>query len=254
MPKNKNDYKLLYYLKTLVALALVIWIAIMARNDLKKWYFIGKPVDTRDFISVEGEGKVLAVPNVALINVGVDTENKEIPLAQNENTKKMNKIIDYLQKNNIRKGDIKTVSYNIYPQYDYLDKGRVLKGYKVSHSIQIKIRDLSIIGKILDFVAKAGANNIGNIVFKIDDPKKLIAEAREKAIKNAKNIASILAKELGVKLGKIISYNESHGGQNPPPVFIKSNVMGAPNQEFSPSVEKGSQEIKVFVNIDYEIL
>ena len=105
----------------LLALAAAIYLILLSRNAVKQYEYIGRPTTQRDTISIEAEGKVTALPDIASVSIGVQTEKKTVSDAQKENTSKMNAIIAKVMSMGVAKEDVKTTSYTIYPQYDYVN-------------------------------------------------------------------------------------------------------------------------------------
>ena len=244
--------------KLLSALLIVgiIWIAGQIRNDLKEHRYIGKPTEIRDTITIGGEGKVTAIPDIAAIEIGVSTEKTDVASAQKENTTKMNAVTKKVKDLGVDEKDIQTTQYNIYPQYDYTNNRQQLRGYQIAQNVRIKIRDLSKIGAILEAATSAGANQVSGVSFTIDDPEKLRQEAREKALDNAREKAKALAGRADVKLGKIVSFSESDSGTPPVPYYARAEAfgMGGDMAVKTPDIQAGSLEVVVNVNVSYEIL
>lgn len=223
-------------------------------------YFYSKNIAPNRTFTVQGEGKIIAIPDIAEISVSIITEGeKNLSNLQRENSEKANKFISFLKEKGIDSKDIQTVSYNIQPRYKYFtcEAGVCpppeIIGYSINQTIKVKIKDLNKIGEILEGVVKNGANNVSGPNFTIDDPLKLQDEAREKAILDAKERAKMIAKITGFKLGKIISINEIQS--YPQPIFPLYELGGerVEEQPIAPKIEPGSQEIKVTVNLVYEI-
>jgi hypothetical protein len=174
-------------------------------------------------ITVSGSGEAFAIPDIAIVTFDVRKEAKDVGSAQ----KLVNDIIDPIVKDlgddGIEKKDIKTTSYNSYPVYDYRQtapcytnvcppvQNQTLRGYEVSQSIQIKIRNIDNSGEVLSYLGDSGVTNLSGLSFIVDDEDGVKAEARAQAIANAKAKAKILSKELGVRLGKVVSFNEDFG-------------------------------------------
>jgi len=225
------------------------------RNEYKKYDFIGK-ADIRDTITVEGQGKVTGVPDIATIEVGVLTEDKEVGKAQNANTEKMNKLIDKIKSFSVDAKDIQTTNYSIYPQYDYPDGKQVLKGYQVNQSVTVKIRKMDLISEVLGAVGESGANQVSGVTFKIDDPEALKAQARDKAIENAYTKARELASKMHLRLGKISFFNEYSNDIAQKAMYGYGLGAGGDSMIAAPApqVETGSQEVIVNVSIGWELL
>ncbi|HEY4521821.1 MAG TPA: SIMPL domain-containing protein [Candidatus Paceibacterota bacterium] len=246
--KNLNKYFWCAAVTTLVIASLFLLVKI--KTELKG-YGRNFPAST---ITVSGEGKVFIKPDIAKISVGVTKNNIDFVKAQKEASEIINKTIKFLKLKGVEEKDIKTTSYNIFPQYDYVRGEQKFKGYEVSQNLEIKIRDLDKVGEILSGVAQSGANMVGSLRFEVDDMDKTKEEARKEAINKAKEKAKTLSKQLGIRFKKIVSFYESDGGF-PGPVYFSEAAFGK-GGDFSvptPSVPTGENEIKINVSITYEI-
>lgn len=206
-----------------------------------------------DTLTVEGQGKVLATPDVAVAELSINVEAATASLAQNQANVKSNAVVAFLKGKGIEEKDIKTSGYNIYPQYDYVNGRSVLRGYQVTQSFTVKIRDMARANEALDGVVDAGVNQVGGISFQIDDPEKLKQEARQKAIDDAKQKASVLEGQLGVDLGHIVSFSESQDGFYPQPYMMREAVGGVGGGGTAPALPTGENEVIVNVSVTYQI-
>lgn len=215
---------------------------------------------TTNTVSFSGEGKVTAKPDIALVDLSIVTDAKTSKVAQDDNSKKSTKLIDFLKSQNINEKDIKTTSYNIQPQYSYpnspydkvTERPQII-GYQVNQTIEVTIRDLGKVDAILDGVVTTGVNQVYGLRFSIENPEKLKEEAREKAIKDAEAKASTLEGQLGIRLGRIINFSESGNGYVPPYYYDKVMNLESRAGGDVPSVQIGENEILVNVSITYQI-
>lgn len=251
------------YLKIAVIIVLLIF-AYAALSYVNSYSRSIEPSAFRSF-SVSGEGKVTAIPDVAKFNFGVITDGgKDIVKIQKENTTKINKIIKFVKSSDIEDKDIKTLNYNLEPKYQYYNCGDILPlgakpcpppeivGYAIAQSVSIKIRDFTKIGDILAGVISNGANSVSQLSFEIDDVDKIKNQAREEAIKKAREKAKSMAKAGNFRLGKLLSIDE--GGFSPMPYYLKTmELSSAANGLSSPTIEPGSQETIVNITLKYEI-
>jgi len=245
-------------MRTLAALSLIGLAAFLfaaTRNELKEHDYIGRPSAERDTITISGEGRVTAIPDIATTSIGVQTERTTVAAAQKENTEKMNTIIERLKDLGIEKEDIKTTSYNVYPVYDYNRGTRTDRGFSVDQRVTVKIRDLDKTGEVLAAAAELGANQVGGLNFTVDEPEELRQDARLEALEAAKKKADALTKAAGVKLGGIVGFNEGSAGY-PQPVYraLSLEAYGGADTAVSPEIEQGSQEVVVTVSVTYEII
>lgn len=228
-------------------------------------------------ITVSGQGKVYAKPDVAVISLGVTSQASTVAAVTKSNTDKMNTVIAAVKKLGVDDKDIQTTNYNLTPVYSnnyivptpvpmmYPDNsvsagsgtmirtGTTLTGYSLNQNIQLKIRDFTKIGDILSGATSSGANLVGNLQFTIDNPEQFQQQARAKAIADAKLNAQNLAKESGIGLGKLINVIE---GYSPSPVMYAQDLKmsaggGVPSAV--PVVQPGQQEIDVSISLTYQV-
>ncbi len=235
-------------------IVLILFVGMLTINELKKSKYIGQ--ETQNTISVSGVGKVYAKPDLALISFSVVAEEKTAAEALTKNSESMNKVIEFLKGSGIEDKDLKTTVFSIYPRYEwhksessYYPQGeRVLVGYTVKQSLEVKIRDMEKIGVLIEGATNAGANEVGNLQFTFDNEDELKAQARKQAIDKAKQKAKELASQLGVKLGRITDFQENLIS----PIFYDAKeaygLGGA-----APEIETGENLIQSTVIITYEI-
>lgn len=214
--------------------------------------------NNQDRFSVTGSGTVYAKADIANITVGLKTGTKKTAAeATVESTAKMNAIIKSLRDLGIEEKDIKTADYSLNPVYNWLEKqGQVLSGYEVYQNVNVKVRDLTKIGEVIAKTTEQGANQIGNISFTIDDEYELKNEAREMAIKKAKEKAEMMADQAGMRLGAVKSVYESADTNYPVPMYANAKLEMVRDQSAgleSPSIQTGQNEIRVEVTLVYEV-
>lgn len=234
---------------------LITWLASLIWLNTLKAERVGHADEPVHAIVIEGTGKVTGTPTIATAILGLQTTKVDVPSAQRENTEKMNAFIDGLKRLGIAAEDIQTAQYSIYPQYRYDEEtGKSeIHAYTVSQSVQVKIRDLTKISTVLGAAGEAGLNQVSGVSFTIDDPEVLRSEARTKALAQAREKAGELARSLGIRLGDVVSFTESSGGVPPPypPFYERGLGLGGGGGE--PSIEPGSLDVEVTVNVTYEI-
>jgi len=235
---------------------LIIFVGFSSFNAFREGKSIGKAPEERNTVTITGEGRVDATPDVGQVNVTIVTENVNSETAQNENVEQFNKVVASLKQLGIEEKDLKTTSYTVYPVYDYTDGTRTQRGFEVNQSLQVKIRNLDTSGDVIRVASANGVNQVSGLSFVVDEPEQYKEEARRLALENAKQKAQELSDVLGVNLGKIISFSESSSGDyNPTPVFRESAAM---NDTFgtggaTPQFQEGSEEIVIYATIVYEV-
>lgn len=205
-----------------------------------------------DFFVVSGEGKTVVKPDIAMVNVGVQTNGSTVKTVQNNLNTNINEVIKALKSLGIDEKDIKTTGYGIHPTYDWTSGRQRITGYNASTNLSIKVRNIDKVNEVIDTAAEKGANVIGNISFDVDDRKKAEDEARKEAVEEAKRKAEEAARAAGFRLGKIVSYSENEAGYPVPVSYDALRLEKSANQE-STDIQSGSNEIVVVVSLGYEI-
>lgn len=246
-----RDHIFLKVLAGILLVYLIIFVGSLTRNELKKFSYIGKAERPQNTIMVSGDGKVTGTPDVAVVEIGFLTEKADVASAQKENTEKMNKLLAEIKKLGVKEDDMQTVQYQIFPKYDYTEGKSVLAGYTVNQSVSLKIRDLTKTSPVLAKVGEVGVNQVSGLTFTIDEPENLQAEARAKALADARAKAEALTKSLGVKLVRVVSFSESSQPELPGPLY-NMRAMEAVGGG-APDIKSGSLEVRVGVSVVYEI-
>ena len=206
-------------------------------------------------IYVTGSGSVTGEPDVAALDLGVSVEKETVAEAREEAASAMTALIGSLKENNVAEKDIKTENFSIYPQYDYTDDGRVLRGYRVNNTVRAKVRDLATLSDVIDDAAAAGGNSIviNSIQFMIDDTTPLQTKARSLAVEDAEAKAQTLAKASGVRLGEPINITESTYFEGPPIPFATAEAAFDDAARSSTPIAPGELAVTVNVAVVYEI-
>jgi len=240
----------------MLALFLVLQ-SVLTLRDLEH-----QTIPAADTITVTGQGTATAVPDVAKITYTVTQDAKTVGDAQTAATTKSNAALDVLKSAGIADKDVKTLSYNVSPQYTYPscppgvfcpNTSPTITGYEVSQSIQVTVRDTSKAGDVLQKLGTLGVQNISGPSFAVDDPNTVQAAARADAIAKAKTNAELLAKQLGVHLGRIVNFSED--GSQPYPMYSTNSMAAGKAMDVAapPALPVGQNESTSNVSITYEI-
>jgi len=212
-------------------------------------------IEKENTFDVSGDGKVTVIPDIALINLGVQAERETVIQAQEQVNSTANIIQKELLNLKIAAEDLRTSDYQIQPAYEYQEGQRQKKGYLVTNNLEVKVRDFQKINQVIDLAVSLGATQIGSLSFTLDEQKleDCQNQAREEAVAKAKEKAASLAKISGIKLGKIVNLQED-AYQPPPaqPLFRSSSALEEGRGETQ--IQPGSTEIRLTVTLSYEIL
>lgn len=209
-------------------------------------------ITQKNIITVSGRSTVQVEPSMAYVSVGVVTEDKDVQVAQENNSVKMDAVYKALEGLKIAKSDIKTENYDIYPRYDY--NGLKIEAFSVRNSIRITVRDLGNLNKVLDLTVEQGINESSQISFEVTDEERATAyqTALDAAVKDAEAKAAAIAQSTGVKLGKPLSINESGSAINPDSAYKAELAYAVADQAVDTPVSGGLLEVPAEVIIRYE--
>lgn len=250
-------------LGALFLLVATIFVGVQAINSLTN-LFDGTDRMPQNVITVEGVGSVTAVPDIATITYTFSETGDTASMAQEKATQKSNVALAVLRDDfAIEEKDIKTTSYTVSPKYNRAqpcfngfcpEYEQTIIGYTVSQTVAVKVRDTDQAGSVLTALGDAGVQNVYGPSFAIDDPDALKEEAREKAIAEAREKAKSLAKDLDVRLVRIVSFWENSDQYYPYEerayaLDSKNGFGGA----IAPELPAGENEITSRVSITYEI-
>jgi len=203
-------------------------------------------------ISVTGEATISTPPDLAHIDAGVASDAKTARDASEANNAAMAKVLQALKGANIDDKDIQTSRLSLQPQYASTASSRPgptrIIGYRASNHVTVKLRDVAKVAGVIDTLVAAGANEIGGINFTVSQASKLLDEAREKAVADARRKAEIYAKAAGVTLGAPLIISE--GGAPVIPLF---RARMAPIAAASTPIAQGEETLSVSVNVTWAI-
>jgi hypothetical protein len=199
-------------------------------------------------ISVTGEASVSVPPDLALVDGGVTSEAKTAREASDANNTAMGKVMLALKTAGIDQKDVQTSRLSLQPQYAPNRPGpSPVVGYRASNRVTIRVRDVGKVANVIDTLVGAGANEIGGINFMVSQASKLLDEARDKAVADARRKAEIYARAAGVTLGAPLSISED--GNAPPMPYRKMSAGMAA----APQVAQGEETLSVTVNVSWAI-
>ena len=201
-------------------------------------------------VVVIGEGGVSVAPDYAEVNGGVTTRGKSVKEATDINSKLMAAMTSALVDSGVAQKDIQTSRFSIQPIYVTPDPhGETkLSGYSVSNQVNVTIRDIGKVGDVLDRLVAAGVTNVGNVEFLHADPSKVLDQAREAAVADAKRKAGIYAKASGLTLGRVVWITEDPDYAPAMPMMAKmSAAMPAPVP-----ISAGEDTLRVRITVGFD--
>ena len=202
-------------------------------------------------ISVSGEASVSAAPDLAHIDAGVASDARTAKEASDANNAAMGKVLLALKGAGIDEKDYQTSRLSLQPQYapNRNNGGSPVVGFRASNRVTIKVRDVTKVAAVIDTLVGSGANDIGNVSFEVTQASKLLDDARQQAVADARRKAEIYARAAGVTLGAPLGFSEGGG----PVPLVRARIAAAPMAAASVPIAAGEETLSVTVNITWAI-
>jgi len=259
---------------------LSLFLVLLSISAIKRLPYVGREVYPQSTIMVTGEGEAVAIPDIATFSFTVTEAGESVEAAQGLLDEKISKALAILKDAAIDEKDIKTANYYVYPKYEWRQKPCVyspvpvtagsaapsyypcpagtneLIGYEVNETINVKVRDIKKAGDLVSKIGSVNVSNISGVEFTVDKREEFVSKAREEAINKAKDQAKVLSNQLGVRLGKILYFNEA--GNYLPTYYGYAEGKGGGGDigisaPLTASLPQGETKITSTVNITYEI-
>jgi hypothetical protein len=204
-------------------------------------------------LTASGNGKVYLIPDLAYVFIGVQSKSENVSEALNQNNAKAQAVSNSLKELGVDVKDIQTSAFNVYPLQEYGPDNKLLRTtFVVDNTVNITVRNLSILGKLLDTVVRNGANNINGIQFDVNNKESAVSQARKLAIESARKQAEEMAAAAGVQLGPLQTLSVySNGGAVP--VFEGKGGAVRADAAASVPVSSGQLVITLDATLVYEI-
>ncbi|MDI1252081.1 SIMPL domain-containing protein [Thermomonas sp.] len=204
-------------------------------------------------LSVSASADAKRVPDVANISTGVVTQALDANAAMRANAVQMDKVMAAIRAAGIAERDIQTSGINLNPQYKYVENAPpTITGYQASNTVNVKVRDLSKLGKVLDTLVAQGANQVNGPSFEVDKPDEAYDEARVGALKKAQARAQTYADALGLKVKRIVSISEG-GASFPRPMPLARAMAADAVMSKETSVAPGETTLSVNLDVVFEL-
>ena len=223
-------------------------------------------------LSLTAEGQSQRPPDLALFSAGVVTQARNAAEALADNSRRMDAVIAALRRAGIAERDIQTSTISLQPRYSNPDLEAQLRarqarepyvppsqpqaptiiGYEAQNNVQVRVRRLTDMGRIIDTLVEAGANQVNGPSFSLDEPRAALDEARTEAVAVGRQRAEIYARAAGMRVARILSISEG-GGYYPVQQAFGESRMAAPPPPSTP-VAPGELTLGVSVSMQFELV
>lgn len=239
---------------SLVCLFLIIFLGEKTISTIQATALLDQPTPIEHSIYIEGIGKATMTPDIAVMTFGISSTAKSVAEAQTQNSKQMNVLVDKIKASGVLDADLQTRDYSAYEKTEWepTTQKSVSVGWVVSQSLAVKIRDTQKISTIVEIAGQNGSTSINGPTFTVDDQSKYETIAREKALADAKQKAQTLAKTLGLKIDRVVSYSESLGNSGPIPYMDLKGIGGEMmSSTAAPNIQTGTQELQLHATVTF---
>ena len=203
-------------------------------------------------LDISATGEATRVPDIAVISAGVVTRASTAKAALAQNAAQMERVRAALKRAGIPDRDIQTSNISLNPEYRYAENQPPrLTGYQASNQVNVRFRDIANTGEILDALVAEGANQINGPSLSIDKPEEALDEARAKALAAGRARAEVYARQLGMRVTRLLVVSESSSGfpvPPPMPVMMEARAMGG-----NTKIDPGEQKLSVTLGMIFEL-
>ncbi len=224
-------------------------------------------------LSLTAEGQSRRTPDLAIFSAGVVTQGRTAAEAMSENSRRMDAVIAALRRAGVAERDIQTSAITLQPRYMDPEReamirarttgqpyvppaqpaGPTIIGYEANNNVQVRVRRLGEMGRIIDTLIEAGANQVNGPSFTVDEPGAALDEARAEAIATARRRAEIYARAAGMRVARILAISEGGGYYPVQQMFAVGESRMAPSAPPPPPIAPGELTLGVSVSVQFEL-
>lgn len=204
-------------------------------------------------ISTSAVGETTVVPDRAMVSVAVESQGQTAAAAGAENARLQTKVIDAVKAAGVAAAQIRTSGYNVFPEYTQPTgaKGPRISGYRAHNTVQVEVRNLESVGKVIDAVLAAGATNLGGLSLFASNTDAARREALQKAVAKARADAEVAAAAAGGSLGALVELTTEPFG-TPQPIMVRA--MAESRMAAATPVEAGEMTVQAVVHVRWQFV
>jgi uncharacterized protein YggE len=203
-------------------------------------------------LSVAAQAESRRAPDIASVSAGVVTQAADANTAMRQNAEQMARVVAAIRAAGVAERDVQTAGVNLNPQYRYAEnQPPAITGYQASNTVNVTVRDIGKLGRILDALVATGANQVNGPSFDIDDKEPVLDEARRAGLDKARRRADMYAQSLGLRVRRIVSIDETGGMSIPRPMPMMAMAKMA-RDEATP-ISPGENVLSVSLNVVFEL-
>jgi uncharacterized protein len=205
------------------------------------------------FVAASAVGDTRVTPDRAMVSVAVESQGESAAKAGADNAARQTRVIDAVKAVGIAAAQIRTSGYNVFPDYAQRDnRGPRVTGYRAHNTVQVEVRDIALVGKVIDAALAAGATNVGGVGLYASNTDAARKEALQKAVAKARTEAEAAAAAAGGSLGTLLELSiEPYGIPQP---MMRTMVMsaGAGAVQAPTPIETGEIVVQAVVRVRWQ--
>jgi len=240
-----------------IGVSLILLLSAQTINTLRESVQIGKPAPAENFITVDGNGSIKTTPDVASVELHIETRDDNSEIAQDQNTDIVNNLLIDLERLGIDETDLKTEYYSLDEdtRWSYDKEEWIHNGWICEQSLSITVRDIDLVGEVMALAGHSEVTDVYGPYFEIDDIEIYRDDARELAVADAKKRAKAIADALDLKLDAVIDYSEYMQNESDMYPVFSGRMMDTVSEEkmAMPEIRSGSEEVQMGVSITYRL-
>jgi uncharacterized protein YggE len=206
--------------------------------------------DNLPVIVTRGEAEVKRAPDRAWVVINAESRSKDPKEAQQQNVAAMDAVMAKLKGMNLGEDAIRTIAYELHPEYDYVDGRQILRGYVARNSIEVRVDDITRVGDVLGASVGLGATSVGGLRFGLKDRDAAEREALRLAVADARARADAAAAGAGVQISGVLRVEEQRmSPPEPPRPMMRQMATAEFAQADTPAISPGTIEIRAVVTL-----
>jgi uncharacterized protein len=195
-----------------------------------------------------GEGTVTRAPDRAWVSIRAESRSKDPKEAQRTNAAAMDAVMAKLKSMNLGEDAIRTVAYELHPEFDYANGRQTLRGYLAVNTIEVRVDDIARVGEVLGVSVGSGATSVGGLRFDLKDRDGAEREALRLAVRDARARADAAAAGAGMRVERVVRIEESRAPVIRPMAQMREMAQVA-SADAAPPITAGTIEVRALVTL-----
>jgi hypothetical protein len=206
-------------------------------------------------IAATAVGEARVTPDRAMLHVAVESQGESAAAAATTNAAKQTKVIDAVKAAGVAAAQIRTSGYNVFPEYAHDGKRAPrVTGYRATNTVQVEIRTIADVGKVIDAALGAGATNVGSLQLYPSNTEAARREAVQQAVARARTEAETGATAAGGSLGTLLELAIDPIGLPQPLGRMMVTGAASVNMAMPTPIETGESVVTAVVRVRWQFV